>query len=74
MNTTEKLCKIFADEFNFNSLEITGETAFTELGLDSLDLVEAVMRVEDAFSIEIPDEAFSAFHTVGDVANYINNL
>ncbi len=74
MNTTEKLCSIFAEEFNFNSLEITEESSFSELGLDSLDLVEAVMRVEDAFSIEIPDEAFSQFRTVGDVVNYINNL
>lgn len=74
MNTIEKLCEIFADEFNYNALEITAETSFTELGMDSLDLVEAVMRVEDEFSIEIPDEAFSYIHTVGELCDYIQNL
>lgn len=43
-----------------------------DLGSDQLDLVELIMAIEDAFSIEISDEDAAKLVTVGDVINYLN--
>ncbi len=42
-----------------------------ELGADSLDVVEMVMAIEEAFDIEIADEDAEAMRTVGDVEAYV---
>lgn len=42
-----------------------------DLGADSLDVVELVMAIEEAFDIEIPDEDAEAMRTVGDVEKYV---
>ena len=42
-----------------------------DLGADSLDVVELVMAIEEAFDIEVPDEDAEAMRTVGDVESYI---
>ena len=51
---------------------ITINTSLTdELDIDSLDLVDLVMTVEDEFSIELPDEALEGMKTIGDLVKYI---
>jgi len=48
------------------------ESSFIDdLGADSLDLVQLIMSFEEAFDIEIPDEAAEKITTVGDAFNYI---
>ena len=42
-----------------------------DLGADSLDIVELVMALEEAFDIEIPDEAAEKIGTVGEAVDYI---
>ena len=42
-----------------------------DLGLNSLDVINVVVAFEDEFSIEIPDRAINNFHTVGDIADYL---
>ena len=42
-----------------------------DLGADSLDVVELVMALEEAFGIEIPDQDVDALRTVGDVESYL---
>ena len=44
-----------------------------DLGADSLDTVELVMALEEAFDIEIPDEAAEGITTVGDAVKYIED-
>ncbi|MCD7809400.1 MAG: acyl carrier protein [Erysipelotrichaceae bacterium] len=44
-----------------------------DLGADSLDYIEIVMAVEEAFDIEIPDEAIEYMYTVNDAVKYIEN-
>ncbi len=42
-----------------------------DLGADSLDVVEMVMAIEEAFDIEIGDEDAEAMRTLGDVESYV---
>ncbi|MCR5717381.1 MAG: acyl carrier protein [Lachnospiraceae bacterium] len=52
--------------------DITEETSFKDdLGADSLDLFELVMRCEEEYKIEIPSEDLENINTVGDMMNYI---
>jgi len=44
-----------------------------DLGADSLDLVELIMVLEEAFEREIPDEDAEKLQTVGDAINYIKS-
>lgn len=54
------------------SKEITDETSFiSDLGLDSLDVVEVVMEVEHEFNIQIPDHEADSLKTVGQTIDYI---
>jgi len=43
-----------------------------DLGADSLDVVELVMALEQAFDIVVPDEDVENLRTLGDVAAYVD--
>lgn len=45
-----------------------------DLGLDSIELVQFALDLEDKFDIEIPDEAFMGAATVGKVVEEIRKL
>ncbi|CAK9078948.1 unnamed protein product [Durusdinium trenchii] len=47
--------------------KVTREATLTELGADSLDIVESVMALEEAFDIELPDEETTPLKNCGDV-------
>lgn len=52
--------------------KVTEKASFIDdLGADSLDSVELVMAFEEAFGIEIPDDAAERFQTVGDAVKFI---
>ena len=42
-----------------------------DLGADSLDILQLLMRMEDDYGIVIPDEKLAKFETVGDVVAYL---
>ncbi|MBE7051236.1 MAG: acyl carrier protein [Ruminococcaceae bacterium] len=51
--TLEKVKELLADHLEMDVAEITDETTFEDLGVDSLDTVEIMMEMEDEFDIEI---------------------
>ena len=56
--TIEKVKELLADHLEIDTDEITEDTTFEDLGVDSLDTVEIMMEMEDEFGIEIkPAEA-----------------
>jgi NADH dehydrogenase (ubiquinone) 1 alpha/beta subcomplex 1 len=56
-----------------HSEKVTPETKFsTDLGLDSLDIVEVVMAIEDEFAIEIPDQEADKILSIADAVAYIS--
>ena len=68
----ERVKDIVADNLGVDREKITPETSFVnDLGADSLDVVELVMRFEEEFEIEIPDEDAEKITTVGEAVDYI---
>ena len=66
--------KIIAEQLGVPESDVPNEKAFVaDLGADSLDTVELVMALEEAFDIEIPDEAAEGIATVGDAVKYIQD-
>ena len=45
-----------------------------DLGADSVDILQLLMRLEDDYGIVIPDQALAKFETVNDVVTYLDNL
>lgn len=64
----ERLKKLICRYANVNPDEITGETNIrSDLGLNSLELVNLAVAIEDEFDVEIPDRAVAGIETVDDV-------
>lgn len=45
-----------------------------DLGADSVDILQLLMRLEDDYGIVIPDQELTKFETVGDVVNFLDGL
>lgn len=68
----EQVKKIIASQLAVDAQSIDNSNAFAEdLGADSLDTVELVMALEEAFDMEIPDDDVEEMTTVQKVINYI---
>ena len=72
--TEKKVIEILAKQLRINESKINASTNITsDLGADSLDLVEILVSLEDEFGITIPDEAIPSIVTVGDLVKYIDD-
>ena len=68
----ETLVSIIAEKIDTDASEIKTETTFEELGIDSLDITDIAMSVEDAFSIEV--EVSQDLKSVSDLVNLVASL
>ncbi|MBX9011619.1 acyl carrier protein [Ligilactobacillus murinus] len=67
-----KITAIIEDHFDVSADKVTEQTNFkTDLDADSIDLVEFVLELEDAFGAEISDEDAEQIVTVKDAVDYI---
>ncbi|MBD3633774.1 MULTISPECIES: acyl carrier protein [unclassified Methylophaga] len=65
--------EIVVEQLGVNADEVTADASFIDdLGADSLDTVELVMALEEAFECEIPDEEAEKITTVKEAVAYIN--
>ena len=71
MEVFEKVKAIVVEQLGVDEVVITQETSFEELNADSLDIVELIMALEEAFDLDIPDEEAEKILTVGDAVSYI---
>ena len=67
-----KLNELIAQSLGVGEDEIVPDASFIDdLGADSLDIVELVMAMEDAFQMDIPDEEAEKIQTVRNAIDYI---
>jgi len=77
MMTIDHLKLILSELMSFNSdvtTKIVETTKFAEIEMNSLDVLEFVMTLEDEYKIEISDEDADSFRTFGDVLAYLNKV
>ncbi|MBI4833813.1 MAG: acyl carrier protein [Planctomycetes bacterium] len=68
----DKVIEIVCKQLGVDKAKVSVETSFVnDLGADSLDTVELVMEMEDAFGLSIPDEDAEKIQTVNDAITYI---
>lgn len=73
-DTAQRCIAIIAKAKNIPVDTITLDTTFEELNIDSLDKINISFEVEEAFAIEIPDDALNTLKTVGDMVEGVTRL
>ncbi|MDE7121237.1 MAG: acyl carrier protein [Oscillospiraceae bacterium] len=68
----EKILELLAEATDTDASEITAETTFADLGIDSLDLTEMAMQLEEEFSITL--EMSPELNTVGKLTEAVEKL
>jgi acyl carrier protein len=69
----ERVTSIVGEQLGVGMEVLVPEASLLDdLGADSLDVVELVMALEEAFGIQVPDEDVENIRTVGDIVEYIS--
>ncbi len=71
MDVFGKIKEIVVDQLGVDADEVAMDTSFEDLEMDSLDIVELIMAMEEEFGLEISDEEAEKLTTVGAAAEYI---
>lgn len=69
-----KVVKLISEQLEKNENEITADSSFDQLGADSLDQIEILMRTEELFNIFITDEQSVKFCQIKDLVNCVDQL
>lgn len=72
--TSQRVKEVFSCLLGIDESEITNTSTNNDLGMDSLDRVEAVMELEKVYNIVIPDERMDDLKTFEDYVNLVNEL
>lgn len=68
----EKVKAVIAEQTGINESDIKMESTFVEdLNIDSLDLVELIMVLEEEYDVEIDEDRAEHIKTIGDVVKFI---
>lgn len=68
----EQVTAIICEQLEIEPKDVTPEASFiNDLGADSLEIVELVMAMEEAFQMDIPDEDAEKMQTVRNAIDYI---
>lgn len=72
--TFEKVRKIMANTLNLKEEDITLEAdLMKDLRVDSLDVMEFVMALEEEYGMTVADEELTSFSTVASIVDYIDS-
>lgn len=73
MNTLDTIKKIVAEYCKIDPKDVWNNSNFNEdLGLDSLDSIELIMKIEEECGIELDDDSLEGIKTVEGLANAID--
>lgn len=73
-DTFDKVADIIASTLSVDKKTVMPAATLEDLGADSLDTVEIIMKLEEQFGIEINDEKAESLHNVQDVVDYVHEL
>lgn len=71
---TFKVAKLISEQLEKNEKDISLNCSFDELGADSLDQIEILMRTEEMFNIFITDQEAVKITCAQDLVNCVNKL
>ena len=74
MSTLETLQTLIREEFKHSAEQLSPQTTLAELGIDSLELVDLIFKIEDRFGLKIKEDVPRSLVTLGDVATYVDEL
>jgi acyl carrier protein len=74
MSTLETLQDILIEEFDLKRDQVTPGAELAALGVDSLDMLELMFKIEDRYKLAIRDDIPTTLTTVNDVVVYIDGL
>jgi acyl carrier protein len=75
MSAEDKVIEIIVEQLSVDKDKVVPGASFVDdLGADSLDLVELIMAMEEAFGIEIPDEVAEKITTVQDAIDHVKKV
>lgn len=74
MSVEEEMKEIIANIVHVDKGTFTRAGTFKEMKADSLDIVQAMVAVEDKYDIEIPDEEAQKFQNFGDFVDFVEKL
>ena len=75
MSLEEKVIKLVMEQLDVTQEQCKLEALFIDdLGADSLDLVELIMAMEEAFDIEIADDGAEKITTVQNAIDHISKV
>src|SRR6476646_8367509 len=70
----QQVIAVIARKKKLDAAQITAESTFEQLGLDSLDAADLLFTFEDTFGIVVPDEVALSMKSVGQVAVEVKKL
>ena len=71
MDIYAKLTEVLADHTGRDASEVTRDTTFESLGIDSLETVEMVMELEEELDVEL--ELEEKMNTIGELVDFIES-
>ena len=72
MTLEEKVIKLVMEQLDVTREQCVLEASFIDdLGADSLDIVELLMEMEEAFGVEIADEELEKISSIKDVVDFL---
>lgn len=71
MDIRERVVKVVVEKLTIKASELQDGSKFSDLGADSLGLVDLLMGLEDEFELKIPDEDAKHIATLGETIKYI---
>ena len=71
----DKICVLISENLNVSKEKIRLDSDLqNDLGADSLDAVDLIMRIEDEFGVTIPDDEAQKLHTVKDIVAFLEQI
>ncbi|HIR01954.1 MAG TPA: acyl carrier protein [Candidatus Aveggerthella stercoripullorum] len=72
MATLDTIKELLEENLDINPDDVTEESTFESLGIDSLDMVELICEIEERCEVEFGEPEGLA--TVGDLVEYVDSL